>query len=43
MNKKITVPLAVAGVTVFTMGAVAQFTSADEALVKKDTPSNIGA
>lgn len=39
MNKKVTVPLAVAGVTVFTMGAVAQFTSADEATVKKEAVS----
>lgn len=39
MNKKVTVPLAVAGVTVFTMGTVAQFTSADEATVKKEAVS----
>lgn len=39
MNKKVTVPLAVAGVTVFTMGAVAQFTSADETTVEKEAIS----
>ena len=43
MNKKVTVPLAVAGVTVFTMGAVAQFTSADKPVLEKAASSDVSA